>query len=55
VKAIAAAQAELKARAEAQLMSRTTRSRGQSPAPQQVVQGMPQVRPAAADPAATAV
>jgi hypothetical protein len=55
VKAIAAAQAELKARAEAQLMSRATRSRGRSPAPQQVVQGTSQPRPAAADPAATAV
>ncbi|MFL6280011.1 MAG: DUF4175 family protein, partial [Vicinamibacterales bacterium] len=55
VKAIAAAQAELKARAEAQLMSRTTRSRGRSPAPQQVVQGSPAARPSPGDPAATAV
>jgi hypothetical protein len=55
VKAIAAAQAELKARAEQQLMSRTTRSRARTPAPQQMIQGMPQTRTPAGDPAATAV
>jgi hypothetical protein len=55
VKAIAAAQAELKARAEQQLMSRSIRSRGQSPAPQQIMPALPQTRPPAGDPVATAV
>ena len=55
VKAIAAAQAELKARAEQQLMSRAMRSRARPPAPQQVIQGLPQPRTSTGDPAATAV
>jgi len=55
VKAIAAAQAELKARAEQQLMSRATRSRARPPAPQRVMQEGPQPRTASGDPAATAV
>lgn len=55
VKAIAAAQAELKARAEAQLMSRATRSRARPPAPQQVASGTSQPRPTPGDPVATAV
>src|SRR5205085_10674517 len=48
-------QAELKARAEAQLMSRATRARGRPPSPQQVMQGTPPPGPSAGDPAATAV
>ena len=55
VKAIAAAQAELKARAEQQLMSRTSRSRARTPAPQQLIQAPPEPRTPAGDPAATAV
>ena len=55
VKAIAAAQAELKARAEQQLMSRAMRSRARPPAPQQVMPGPPQPPPGNADAAATAV
>jgi len=55
VKAIAAAQAELKARAEQQLMARATRSRARPPAPQQLFQGPPQSRTQTGDPAATAV
>jgi len=55
VKAIAAAQAELKARAEAQLMSRTTRSRARQPAPQQLFQAPSQPQSSGSDPAATAV
>ena len=55
VKAIAAAQAELKARAEAQLMSRTMRSRTRPPAPQQLFQPPSQPRSGGSDPAATAV
>ena len=55
VRAIAAAQAELKARAEQQLMPRATRSRARTPAPQQLMQGTPQTRTPAGDPAATAV
>jgi uncharacterized protein DUF4175 len=55
VRAIAAAQAELKARAEQQLMPRGSRSRARTPAPQQVLQGPPQTRAPAGDPVATAV
>jgi hypothetical protein len=55
VKAIAAAQAELKSRAEAQLMSRTTRGRARQPAPQQIFQPPSQPRSSDSDPAATAV
>ena len=55
VKAIAAAQAELKARAEQQLMSRAMRSRARPPAPQQVLQGAPPPRTGSGDPVATAV
>ncbi len=55
VKAIAAAQAELKSRAEQQLMPRATRSRARPPAPQQLIQASPQTRTQAGDPAATAV
>src|SRR3954463_2255552 len=55
VKAIAAAQAELKARAEQQLMPRSMRSRARPPAPQQILPALPQTRPPAGDPAATAV
>jgi uncharacterized protein DUF4175 len=55
VKAIAAAQAELKARAEQQLMPRATRSRARPPAPQQLLPGPPQSRTQTGDPAATAV
>src|SRR4029079_957174 len=54
VKAIAAAQSELRARAEQQLMSRATRSRARPPAPQRVMQEGPQPRTASGDPAATA-
>jgi hypothetical protein len=55
VKAIAAAQTELKARAEEQLMSRTTRNRGRSPAPQRAGQTVTQPQSSAGDPAATAL
>jgi hypothetical protein len=55
VKAIAAAQAELKARAEQQLMPRSMRSRARPPAPQQILPPLPQARPPAGDPAETAV
>jgi hypothetical protein len=55
VKAIAAAQAELKSRAENQLMSRSSRGRGRAPAPQRQVAGEPQRRQAAGDPIADAL
>ncbi len=55
VKAIAAAQAELKARAEEQLMSRTNRSRGRSRAPQRQAQVPAPPRSSGGDPAATAI
>jgi hypothetical protein len=55
VKAIAAAQAELKSRAEQQLMPRATRSRARPPAPQQLIPGSPQTPTPAGDPAAAAV
>jgi hypothetical protein len=55
VKAIAAAQAELKARAEQQLMSRTTRARGRSPAPEKAAQTAALPRSFGGDPVATAV
>src|SRR3954453_14770911 len=55
VKAIAAAQAELKARAEQQLRSRSMRSRARPPAPQQILAPSPQTRMPAGDPAETAV
>jgi hypothetical protein len=55
VKAIAAAQAELKARAEQQLMPRSMRSRARPPAPQQMLPPVPPTRPPAGDPAETAV
>jgi hypothetical protein len=55
VKAIAAAQAALKSRAEEQLMSRTSRSRARPPAPQRQAFGAPQTRGSAGDPVANAV
>jgi hypothetical protein len=55
VKAIAAAQADLKSRTEGQLMSRSSRGRGRGPAPQRQVSGDPQRRQAAGDPIADAL
>ena len=55
VKAIAAAQAELKGRAEQQLMSRTRRGRGRAPAPERQVPVASQPRATSGDPIATAV
>jgi hypothetical protein len=55
VKAIAAAQAELKSRVEQQLMSRTSRSRGRPPAPQRQIPGPPQARGEGGDPVANAL
>jgi hypothetical protein len=54
VRAIAAAQAELKSRAETQLMSRSIRGRGRAPAPQRQM-AEPQRPPAAGDPVASAL
>ena len=55
VKAIAAAQAELKARAEEQVTSRITRGRGGAPAPERRAPAAPQIRRTDGDPVATAV
>jgi len=55
VKAIAAAQAELKARAEKQLMTRTLRERTRAPAPEQRMPVPDQSRGSDGDPASTAV
>ncbi len=55
VKAIAAAQAELKVRAEQQFLSRTTRGRGRTPAPERQAQGGGASRAAGPDPIANAV
>ncbi len=55
VQAIAAAQAEVKARAEKQLMTRTMRDRGRAPAPEQRRPVADQPRGSDGDPGATAV
>src|SRR5262245_30821535 len=55
VKAIAAAQAELKARAEKQLMVRTQRDRTRAPAPEQRIASPDQSNGSSGDPASTAV
>lgn len=55
VKAIAAAQAELKARAEGQVTSRVTRGRGGAPAPERRAPIAPQTRRTGGDPVAAAV
>jgi Domain of unknown function (DUF4175) len=55
IKAIAAAQAELKARAEKQLMTRTLRGQSQAPAPEQRTPPSDQSRGAGGNSAATAV
>jgi hypothetical protein len=55
VKAIAAAQAELKARAEGQVTSRVMRGRGGAPAPERRGAEAPQTRRTGGDPVAAAV
>ena len=55
VKAIAAAQAELKTRAEKQLVTRTLRDRARPPAPEQRMPSPDQPRESGADPASAAV
>ena len=55
IKAIAAAQAELKTRAEAQLMTRSARGRVRAPAPQSAGQGTAEPRATSGDAAVTAL